>query len=382
LSSRAAVAVIGLGVMGAATLRALAVRGVPAVGIERFRPGHAHGSSHGETRVFRVAYFEHPSYVPLARAAHDAWRRIERETGTSLLATTGILEAGPDGSPIVGGSLDAARRHGLPYEVLSARDACARFPAFGLPDGWVASFQPDGGVLRAEASVEAMVGGAIARGASVLAERRVTALLPQRDGVRVVFSDGSALTADRVVVTAGPWIGSLAPSLAPALRVTRQTVGWFAPRQPDLVRPGAMPVFILEAPEDTFYGFPDMTGSGVKTASHIEGDVVDDPDVAARPNDAALERLAANLTRYLPAAGGPLRAAASCFYTRTADEHFAIGLHPEDSRIVLASPCSGHGFKFASLVGEILADLALDGGTRHDIGLFDLGRCVMARPES
>jgi sarcosine oxidase len=366
--------------MGAATLRALAARGVAAVGVDRFRPGHAHGSSHGETRVFRIAYFEHPAYEPLALAARDASRRIERETGAALLTTTGILEAGFEGSPIVSGSLEAARRHGLPHEVLSAREASARFPAFDLPDGWIASFQPDGGVLRAEASVEAMVASAVARGASVLVERRVAALVPQREGVRVVFDDGSGLTADRVVVGAGPWIGALAPGLAPALRVTRQTVGWFAPRQADLVRPAAMPVFILQAPEDTFYGFPDMSGSGVKTASHIEGDVVADPDARVDANGAALDRLAANLARYLPAAAGPLRAKSSCFYTRTADEHFAIGLHPGDARIVLASPCSGHGFKFASLIGEILADLALDGGTRHDIGLFDLGRCFAGRP--
>lgn len=380
MSSTAAVAVIGVGVMGAATLRALAARGVSVIGIDRFRPGHAHGSSHGETRVFRIAYFEHPSYVPLALAARDAWRRIERETGAALLTTTGILEAGPEGSPIVSGSLDAARRHGLPHDVLGAREACARFPAFSLPDGWVASFQPDGGVLRAEASVETMVASAVARGASVLAGRRVTRLSPQPDGVRVVFADGSGLTADRVVVAAGPWIGALVPGLAPALKVTRQSVGWFTPREPDLVRPTRMPVFILEAPEDTFYGFPDMSGSGVKTASHIAGEAVDDPDAPAGPNDAAIERLAANLARYLPAAAGPRRAAVSCFYTRTADEHFAIGPHPEEMRIVLASPCSGHGFKFASLIGEILADLALDGGTRHDISLFDPSRCFAGRP--
>lgn len=365
---------LGLGVMGAAALRALAARGVPAVGIERFHPGHAHGSSHGETRVFRIAHFEHPASAPLALAARGAWRRIERETGTSLLTNTGILEAGPEGSPIVSGSLAAARRHGLPHEVLGAREACARFRAFSLPDGWIASFQPDGGVLRAEASVEAMVASAAARGASVLAERRVTALAPQRDGVRVVFADGSGLTADRVVVAAGPWIGALAPELAPALTVTRQTVGWFAPRQPELVRPATMPAFILAAPEDTFYGFPDMSGSGVKTASHIAGEAVHDPDAAAGPNEGPLDRLAANIARYLPAAAGPRRAASACFYTRTADEHVALGPHPADARILLASPCSGHGFKFASLIGEILADLALDGGTRHDIGLFGLGR--------
>ncbi len=369
-------AVIGLGVMGASALRALAARGVSAVGIEQFTPGHARGSSHGESRIFRLAYFEHPAYVPLALAARDAWRRLERETGTSLFTATGILEAGPPGSAIVAGSQRAAAAHGLAQETLDAAEAARRFPAFRLPAGWQAVFQPDAGFLRAEAAVEAMLLAAGRNGAAILSGRRVSAIEPGRDGVRIVIDEAEALAAERVVVCAGPWLGRLVPGLAGALTVTRQTVGWFAPANPALVAPDAMPVFILDASDDTVYGFPDFCGSGVKAASHRPGATVRDPDDAATGDaEAEVSALRDWLAPYLPAAAGAVRRSSRCLYTRTADEHFAIGLHPQDRRIVLASACSGHGFKFASILGEVLAELALDGATRHDIALFALGRC-------
>lgn len=368
-------AVIGLGVMGAAALWALAARGVRAVGIEQFAPGHGLGSSHGESRIVRLAYFEHPSYVPLARAALAAWRRLEDEAGTRLFLATGILEAGPPDSRIVAGSAGAAQAYGLVQEVLDAPGVARRFPAFRLPADWRAVFQPDAGVLKAEAAVAAMVHAATRRGAAIITGQRVAAIDPGRDGVGLRLADGSTVVADRVVVCAGPWLGGLVPGLASGLTVTRQIVGWFTPTRPAHVVPSAMPVFILDAPDDTVYGFPDFCSSGVKAASHRPGETVAEPSGGEEtPDLASVAALGAWLARYVPAAAGPPRRASRCLYTRTADEHFAIGPHPQDRRVVIASACSGHGFKFASILGEILADLVLDGATRHDVALFRLDR--------
>src|ERR1700730_1238974 len=212
------VAIIGLGVMGSAALAALARRGRRVVGIDRFAPGHDRGSSHGATRILRLGYFEHPSYVPLLRAAYPLWRALEKQTGRSLLTVTGIVEIGAPTSELVAGTLQSSRLHGLPHEVLDARGLMKRFPAYRLPEDFIGVFQPDGGFVRAEPAVEALQGLARDAGAELRHEERVLAVEPHRDAVRVRTPGGDIL-AGRAVVAVGPWVKSLLPELRAAIRV-------------------------------------------------------------------------------------------------------------------------------------------------------------------
>jgi sarcosine oxidase len=367
------VAVMGLGAMGSAALCHLARRGVRAVGIERFALGHERGSSHGETRAIRQGYFEHPSYVPLVRAAYEGWEALERDTGETVLTKTGVLEIGRPGSAIVSGSLQASRQHSLEHEVLDRAELARRFPQFTLPAGYEAVWQPDGGFLRPELGNRLHIRQARKAGADIRENCRVLGVEPAGGGIRV-DTDAGAIEAGTVILAAGPWIGELVPALKPKLTLTRQVACWFEPRRGATTSLGALPVFIIDGEDDVAYGFPDV-GSGFKCASHNDSGKLADADEAgqdAGPGDE--RRMRTFLEAYLPDAAGPLRAMSTCIYTRTPDEDFIIDLHPDDNRIVIASPCSGHGYKFASVIGEVLADLAIDGTTRHDISRFAMDR--------
>jgi sarcosine oxidase len=368
------VVVIGLGATGSAAMHRLARRGQRVVGFEQFAPGHDRGSSHGETRVIRLGYFEHPSYVPLVRTAIPLWRELERESGRSLLQVTGILEMGaPDGT-LVAGTLRAAQQHGLPHEVLDAAAVARRFPAFRLPPRFVGVLQPDGGILAAEAAVEAQVALACAAGAEVRQNEVVRAIEPVPAGVRIV-TDRATVTAAKVVVAAGGWVQQLLPGLPARLRVTRQVVGWFAPADPAMFARDRCPVFLVENQDGIFYGFPAGPRPGVKFAKHHHADETIDPAAAARPMDGADEAmLRAALVAHVPSANGALLSAQTCRYTMTPDGDFILDRLPGAPAIIVASPCSGHGFKFAPVIGEILADLVTRGATRHDIARFHLAR--------
>jgi sarcosine oxidase len=377
------VAVVGLGASGGAALYHLARRGLRVIGLERASPGHEGGSSHGESRIIRLAYFEHPSYVRLAQAAYAGWRTLEAETGRSVITVTGILEAGHPGSELVEATLASAREHGLAHEVLSAREIRDRHPGFELPQDWSGVVQPDGGVLAADLAIRLHVEGARAGGAEVRENTVVETLEPTGAIVRLRLSDGNRIEAGAVVLAAGAWIGPLVPDLALPLSLSRQPVAWFAPRQPALTGPGRFPVFLLDADADpasgagadVIYGFPDFAGTGVKAASHVLGRTLANADAArqdAQPQDVA--PVARQLARLIPAAAGPLRKTRTCIYTSTPDADFIVDRHPADPRIVIASACSGHGFKFAPVMGEILADLATRGTTGRDISRFSLAR--------
>ena len=376
------VAVVGLGAMGSAALYHLAKRGVRVVGFERVRPAHEGGSSHGESRVIRLAYFEHESYVHLLRRAYENWRALERETGTSLLTITGILEAGVPGSAPVQGSRASAVLHHLDQDELNGAEVSARFPAFSLPPDWIAVYQPDGGILRAELACAMHVRAAEAAGAEVRTIG-VRDIRPASSLVRLQADDGAMLDVGSVIVAGGPWMGELVPLLRPHLSLTRQVSVWFAPRTPALVRLTRMPVFLLDTGHDNIYGFPDFAGTGVKAASHLAGRTLaraDDARQDAVEEDAS--PVARVLERFIPAAAGQVRAMKTCIYTRirtpradgSVDDDFVIDRHPDHPQIVLASPCSGHGFKFASVIGEILADLATAGSTRYDLARFRVAR--------
>jgi sarcosine oxidase len=368
------VAVIGLGATGSAALHHLARRGLRVVGIEQFAPGHDRGSSHGETRIIRLGYFEHPSYVPLVRAAIPLWHALERESGKALLHVTGILEMGAPDSTLVAGTLRSAQTHRLPHEVLDAAGLARRFPAFRLPPHFVGVFQPDGGILAADPAVEAQLALARAAGAEVRTNETVRAIEPTAGGVRVVTDRGS-IAAGQAVVAAGPWVKQLLPDLPVPIRVTRQVVGWFAPSDPAMFARGRCPVFMVENQDGIFYGFPLGPQPGVKFAKHHHADAAIDPSghpMPMEPADEAMLRPA--LAAHVPAANGALLAAQTCRYTMTPDGDFILDRVPGAPAVIVASPCSGHGFKFAPVVGDIIADLATRDATRHDISRFRLAR--------
>jgi sarcosine oxidase len=375
------VVIIGLGVMGSAALAALARRGKRVVGIDRFSLGHDRGSSHGITRVIRLGYFEHPSYVPLVRAAYPLWRELEARSGQSLMTKTGIVEIGAPASDLVAGTLQSSQLHGLPHDILDAPSLMKRFPAFRLPDDFVGVFQPDGGFVRAEPAVAALQELASRSGAELIWNEPVLAIKPHRDGVALTTGRGD-IRAGRAIVAAGPWLKSLLPQLPVRLRVTRQVLAWFEPA--DHARPRfaaeRFPVFLLENADGVFYGFP-ADAPGVKVAKHHHLDEAVDPDHYDRAVSATDEAVIRKvLTAHLPDADGRLLTAQTCLYTITPDGDFILDQLPECPQIIVASPCSGHGFKFAPVIGEILADLAVTGRTDYDISRFCLARFSPSLP--
>jgi sarcosine oxidase len=354
------VAVVGLGAMGAAALYHLARGGHRVVGIEGASPGHEGGSSHGESRIIRRAQFENPAYTPLVDRAYDLWRALGEEGGADVIVDTGILEAGPSGAPVVDGSLAAARLHGLPHEILTPEESRRRFPAFDLPEDWTIVFQPGAGIVRADRAMRFHVEGALRAGAEVRERSVVTGLEQDGSGVRVKLEGGEEILAGSAIIACGPWLGGLVPRLRAHLAITRQVVCWFEPKRPADVTPERMPVFITEDAADAVYGFPDFAGAGVKAASHRLGRRLHhalDAAQDAGPDDT--QTIAAALARMVPVAAGRLIAAKVCLYTNTPDEEFVIDHHPDLPGVVFCSACSGHGFKFASVFGEILAGMAL-----------------------
>ena len=366
--------VCGLGVMGSAALRELALRGQRVLGIERFTPGHNRGSSHGATRIIRLAYFEHPSYVPLLRRAYELWREIERRSGQSLINITGIAEIGPPDGTLIEGVLASVRTHALRHELLSAEDLMRRFPAFQLPSQYMAVFQPDGGFLAAEPSIRALLAQAKDAGAEIHTGEFIRGVEPGSSSVRI-SSDHATIEAGTAIVAAGPWVKSILPDLHAPLRVTRQAMTWLAPGEPALLRPDSLPVFLIESCHGIHYGFPPDGQGLIKVAKHHHCNETVDPETYDRTVSAADEDLIrAAIADCLPAANGRLASAATCLYTVTPDGNFIIDSLPGYPNVIIASPCSGHGFKFAPVVGEILADLAIKGATHHEIGRFSLRR--------
>jgi sarcosine oxidase len=368
------VVVVGLGAVGGAALHQLARRGVKVAGIERFVPGHDRGSSHGESRIIRLGYFEHPSYVPLLRRTYALWRELEAASATKLLHLTGIAEIGPPGGTVVSGTLAASRMHGLPHEMMDAAETMRRFPAFKIPSDYVGVFQPDGGFIAIEPAISVMLSQAQAAGAEIRTSVEVLSIAQHGGGVRIETTQGD-IDARNVIVAAGPWIKQLLPDLPAPLRVTRQVMAWFQPLDPAPFVNGRFPVFLLESRHGVHYGFPPFVNGAVKIAKHYHRDELADPDGVDRTvssSDEALIRPA--IEEHIPAANGPIAAAQTCLYTMTPDHDFLIDRLPGARNIIVASPCSGHGFKFAPVVGEILADLTLSGGTRHDISRFRFNR--------
>jgi sarcosine oxidase len=368
------IAVIGLGATGSAALYQLARRGIRAIGIEQFAIGHDRGSSHGATRIIRLAHYENAAYVPLMRRAYELWRELEGIAKQKFITTTGIIQIGPADAQIIHGTIAAARRHNLQIEVLNASSTMRRYPAFQLPENFQAVWQPDGGFIEAAKALEATVRIAIESGAQVRAGERVHGIEPRAQGLRIK-TDRGEIDADGAIVSVGPWTAGFLPELKLPLRVTRQVVGWFEPHDRALFTADRLPVFILETEYGHHYGLPAYGRMGLKLAKHHHLEEIVDADACQRTVSAAdVAAIRAPLAQCLPGADGRLIAAETCLYTMTPDETFIIDRMPGYPHIVIASPCCGHGFKFSPVVGEILADLVTGGTTAHDISRFRLQR--------
>lgn len=371
--------VLGVGGMGSAALCHLARRGRRVLGVEQFGIPHEMGSSHGLTRIIRLAYYENSGYVPLLQRAFELWRELEIVAGEQLLHVTGSLDIGPRSSDVVKGSLRSCLDHDLPHELLDSAEIARRFPGYQFPEETVAVLQPDGGFLLPERCIVAHVDNARAEGAEVHIGERVLGWEPAGGGVRVRTNRGE-YEAGRLVVTAGAWAGNLLPRLRGLAQPERQVVGWFEVRRPELFAPDRFPVFNALVEEGRYYGFPQWQVPGFKLGRyhHLEQHTdADGVDRSIHEEDETPLRVFAE--RYTPDAAGPLLETKVCMFTNSPDEHFIIDLDPEWPQVVMAAGFSGHGFKFCSVVGEILADLALKGETIHDIGFLRLARFDTAR---
>jgi sarcosine oxidase len=360
--------------MGSAAAYHLARRGLSVVAIEQNEIAHDRGSSHGLTRIIRLAYYEHPSYVPLLRRAFTLWRELEAEAGEHLLHITGAIDAGPPGSRVFEGSLESCRVHGLQHEVLSADELNRRFPGYRLPSDFQAVFQPDGGFLEPEKCIRSHAALSSGRGVRLITGTRVRSWSRDNGGVTLRLDDGE-IRARQLVMTAGAWMPKLVPSLAPLLRPERQVVAWFAVNDDEAFALDRFPVFVMNTPTGHFYGFPQFGVPGFKIGKYHHRSETIDPDSMNRVVDAGDEDVLREcVASIFPDANGAMIRSSTCIFTNTPDEHFIIDRLPEAPEVLVVSACSGHGFKFCSVVGEIVADLVAEGRTPHDLALFRLGR--------
>jgi sarcosine oxidase len=375
------VIVVGGGVMGCATAYHLAKRGRRVLLLEQFAIGHERGSSHGHSRIFRLAY-DMPDYVRLAQAALPLWRELERESGADLLLQTGGLDYALPGTPAFENTRATLAELDIPFEQLDRAAIARRFPQFQMPVNIDAIFQPDAGILHANRCVATLAAEARRHGADVRENEAARQLVVAGSSVEVA-TDRARYAADRLVVSAGAWARPLLRQLGldVPLTVTREQVAFFSPRaaeetgDPDQLAPGRFPIFIEHAVgSPAAYGFPMFGLPGVKIGFHQGGPAIEPESQDRTPDDAMNAALHDYLQRWVPGAAGELLFSQTCRYTNTPDEHFIVDRHPAHSQIVIGSPCSGHGFKFGVLMGSILADLAERGATVHPIGMFDLAR--------
>jgi sarcosine oxidase len=369
------VIVIGLGAMGSAACYHLAKRGARVLGLEKFDIPHSQGSSHGFSRAIRSTYYEDPDYVPLVTRAFAMWQELEAETGQKLMHVTGALYMGPLGGEVVGGSLLSARKYNLPHELMDRATLGQRYPQFRVPDDFVGLLEQNAGFIHPEKAVAAHALQAMRSGAELHGREAVTGWTAEAGGVSVTTDRGTYHGA-QLLFCGGAWTDKLVRDLGVPLVVTRQVLAWFWPKNPDLFQLGRIPVWALDRLDGTtHYGFPMMADNpGFKLAHHNRG-LTSDPDTVERsplPGDEEDCRRA--LRENIPEAEGPLLALRVCMYTNTPDLNFIVDRHPHHERVTLACGFSGHGFKFATVMGEVLADLTTAGQTAHPIGFLGLAR--------
>ena len=366
--------VIGVGAMGSSTLYNLAKRGRRVLGLEQFDIPHAEGSSHGVNRIIRLAYYEHPSYVPLLRRAYELWSEIETIAGEQLIYKTGSIDTAPAGHEVFEGSLESCLLHDIPHRVLNHAQINEQFPGYQLPLGHMGILQQDGGFVLSERSIVAYANAAMSEGAEIHAREVVSGWEPDQGGVRV-FTDRGEYTAERLIITAGAWSSGLIPILEGLAVPERQVLAWLQPIDGSLYTPEVFPVFNAYFDEGRYYGFPVFGIPGFKVGRYHHLEEIIDLDSTIKTvngEDEALLRSA--VERYFPKANGTTMTLKTCMFTNTPDEHFIVDSLPGNTQVVVAAGFSGHGFKFASVIGEILSDLAIKGETEHDIDLLKIDR--------
>jgi monomeric sarcosine oxidase len=359
--------VLGLGTMGSATIHEIARRKARVLGFDQFSPPHGRGSHGGQTRVFRAGYAESPEYVPLVEHARGRWAALSQEFGTKLLTRSGLLTMGLEESAAVLGIQRCGDLGLVDLRRLSAEEIRYRYPAFGVPDEFIGLLEPDAGWLDVDAAISGMQKRAETLGAELCLNEAVNGW-EQQDGEVLVRTAQREVHAKRLVITAGAWTADVLRSLGIPIRIVRKTFVWFNPVMPSEFAEGAIPIFGF--PTNAFYGFPNIRGEGVKVSEHSGGDQIGRAESAQPAGDKDHASVLAIAGQFLPSLAGETPGDASriiksstCLYAVTPDEHFILDVHPEYSGVVFAAGFSGHGFKFAPVIGEVMADLALEGRT-------------------
>jgi len=371
------VAIVGLGAMGSAVAYHLARSGATVIGFDPHSPPHAQGSSHGESRIIRQAYFEGSAYVPLLRRAYELWHELEQASGESLLLLNGGLFIGTPDSNVVYGTTQAAQVHGLEIERLDAQQCLARYPFIRLDEGMVAVREALMGLIRPEQSIASHLRLAREHGAAFAMGTTATSWSVSRNGVKVE-TDRGTYHARHLVLAAGAWLPNLLPNLKIFLEVERQVAAWFAsgPAAP-ATDAASYPVWgIAQRKDGLFYGFPDL-GDGLKVAIHHEGETANPDSLDRTVRDADIVALRELLNHYFPGVYGEMLRATVCMYTNTPDGDFVVDHHPDHDRVLVVSACSGHGFKFASVIGELVKDAVTTGSfasSQVDVSPFALSR--------
>lgn len=368
------IAVIGAGAMGSAAAYHLAKSGKKILVLDRYAPPHSLGSSHGESRIIREAYFEHPMYVPLVRQAYALWNQLEQESGKKLFLQTGGLMISDKNNKVFSGAAASAATYGIAYDYLDNRAIKKRFPAFLPGKDMVALYEKFAGILFPAACIRAQL--ALSRKPNVTLQfnETVTQLQQAPDAITITTS-GAAYKARKVIVSAGAWITAVIPEVKLPLEVKRQVLFWFTCANASEKRfmPENFPVFIWEyKPNHLFYGFPDL-GNGIKIAIHHRGTPATADTINRKVSKQEVVEITALAKNHFDSEL-QYRSSAVCMYTNTPDEHFIIDYHPDNRNIIIASACSGHGFKFSSAIGKILSEMALEEKLSFDIGKFRLGR--------
>lgn len=371
------VIVIGAGGVGSATAMHLAKTGARTLGIDQYSPAHARGSSHGQTRIIRQAYFEHPCYVPLLQRAYGLWGELEQQTNQKLFHRTGLVELGPMDGVVIPGVLRSAITHDLPIERLSPAEIRERWPGVRGHDDWGAVVEKNAGFLRVEQCVEAHLEMAADHGCELVHHCGVHQWSSNSHEVSVVTDHGIEKAA-QLVIAGGPWTRTLIPSLSPWLQILRKHLYWFQPAGHGFREKDGFPCFFHETDSGFFYGFPCFNGTGVKIARHSGGQPIEAPDQdSAKENtvdDQDRQLVIDYANEYLPGLGSRLVTSAPCYYTSTPDEHFVIDRLPDHQNVTIVAGLSGHGFKFASVLGELTSQMALGREPAFDISPFAITR--------
>ena len=372
------VIVIGAGGVGSAAAMHLAKAGVRVLGIDQYQPAHDRGSSHGQTRIIRQAYFEHPSYVPLLTRAYELWDELEQNSDRKLFHRTGLVELGPADGVVIPGVLRSAKTYGLPIQSLSAAGVTQRWSGISGDRDWQAVIEENAGFLKVEACVQTHLDLAANYGGELMHNCRVHEWKTGPQSIAVTTDQGTQWAA-HLVVAGGPWTQTLIPELATHLKELRKHLYWFQPARSGFEETDGFPCFFHETGNGFFYGFPSLNGSGVKVARHSGGQSIDQPDSDSASEvdetDVQDQQLVTDYVRqYLPGLGDRLLKRVKCYYTSTPDEHFVIDHLPDQPNVTIVAGLSGHGFKFTSVLGEIASQLALGNRCTLDIGSFGVAR--------